>query len=113
MPTYEYRCSACDHDFEEFQSITADPIRTCPQCGRKTVKRLIGCGGGLIFKGSGFYQTDYRSEGYKKAAQADKDKKTTTTATAASDSNNSGGSAKTSADNKQTAAKKNTQPNKS
>jgi putative FmdB family regulatory protein len=72
MPTYEYACSSCEHHFEHFQSITANPLRTCPSCGRKTLKRLIGAGGGIIFKGSGFYQTDYRSESYRKAAEAEK-----------------------------------------
>jgi putative FmdB family regulatory protein len=72
MPTYEYRCRACGHDFEEFQSITADPLTKCPACHRKKLVRLMGTGGGVIFKGSGFYQTDYRSESYKKAAEADK-----------------------------------------
>jgi putative FmdB family regulatory protein len=72
MPTYDYRCEACGHTFEEFQSITAPAIRRCPVCGRKRVKRLIGPGAGIIFKGSGFYQTDYRSESYKKAAAKDK-----------------------------------------
>jgi putative FmdB family regulatory protein len=71
MPTYEYQCPDCNQRFEEFQSITAKPIRICPACGGKKVKRLIGAGSGLIFKGSGFYQTDYRSESYKKAASAD------------------------------------------
>lgn len=72
MPTYEYACSSCNHQFEHFQSITAGPLRTCPSCGRKTLQRLIGAGGGIIFKGSGFYQTDYRSESYRKAAEAEK-----------------------------------------
>ncbi|OPZ96542.1 MAG: Zinc ribbon domain protein [Planctomycetes bacterium ADurb.Bin412] len=71
MPTYEYQCPDCNHVFEEFQSITAKPRRDCPVCGGKKVKRLIGAGSGLIFKGSGFYQTDYRSESYKKAASAE------------------------------------------
>jgi putative FmdB family regulatory protein len=71
MPTYEYKCAACDHAFERFQSIKADPIRRCPECGKMKVKRLLGTGAGLIFKGSGFYITDYRSEGYKKAAKAE------------------------------------------
>ena len=70
MPTYEYRCSECGHEFEEFQSIKTKPIRKCPQCSKNKVDRLIGCGAGVIFKGSGFYQTDYRSEGYQKAAKA-------------------------------------------
>jgi putative FmdB family regulatory protein len=69
MPTYEYRCTACRHQFEEFQSIKAAPLRTCPRCKKKTLERLIGTGGAVLFKGSGFYQTDYRSESYTKAAK--------------------------------------------
>ena len=72
MPTYEYACESCGHEFEEFQSITAKPLKKCPQCGKPKLRRLIGTGGGVIFKGSGFYQTDYRSESYKKAAEAEK-----------------------------------------
>lgn len=71
MPTYEYRCEKCGHEFEEFQSITAKPIRKCPKCGKNAVNRLISAGAGFIFKGSGFYQTDYRSEGYKESAKKD------------------------------------------
>jgi putative FmdB family regulatory protein len=71
MPTYEYECTACGHKFEEWQSITADPITKCPECKKKKVKRLLGTGGAIIFKGSGYYQTDYRSESYKKAEKAD------------------------------------------
>ncbi len=71
MPTYEYQCSGCGHKFEKFQSITAPPIKQCPQCGKKKVRRLIGTGAGLIFKGSGFYITDYRSDSYKNSAKAD------------------------------------------
>lgn len=70
MPTYEYECTSCSHKFEKFQSITAKPLQKCPECGKK-VKRLIGSGAGIIFKGSGFYQTDYRSDSYKKKAAAD------------------------------------------
>ena len=72
MPTYDYQCDACGHQFEEFQSITANPLKKCPKCGKLKLKRLFGTGAGLIFKGSGFYQTDYRSETYKKAASSDK-----------------------------------------
>jgi len=71
MPTYDYECEACDHVWEEFQSITAKPTRKCPECGKPKAKRKIGPGAGIIFKGSGFYQTDYRSDSYKKAADAD------------------------------------------
>lgn len=73
MPTYDYECRSCGHRFELFQSITAKPAKKCASCGRPTAKRLIGTGGGIIFKGAGFYQTDYRSEGYKNAAKADKE----------------------------------------
>ena len=71
MPTYEYRCSKCGHKFEKFQSITAPPIKQCPACKKNSAQRLIGTGAGLIFKGSGFYITDYRSEGYKEKAKAE------------------------------------------
>ena len=76
MPTYEYHCSKCDKNFEVFQSMKDEAFKTCPeaQCqttpwGHGEVKRLLGTGAGLIFKGSGFYITDYRSEGYKQAAK--------------------------------------------
>ena len=69
MPTYEYRCENCGHEFEQFQSITASPLRKCSSCDKMTLKRLIGAGSGIIFKGSGFYQTDYRTENYKNGAK--------------------------------------------
>jgi putative FmdB family regulatory protein len=72
MPTYDYRCAACEHEWEEFQPITSNPKRKCPDCGKLKAKRLIGTGAGVIFKGSGFYQTDYRSSSYKKGEQAAK-----------------------------------------
>ena len=72
MPTYDYVCSSCGHEWELFQSIKANPQRKCPDCGRFKAKRMIGPGAAIIFKGSGFYQTDYRSSAYKKAAEADK-----------------------------------------
>ncbi len=71
MPTYEYECTKCGHLFERFQRITEKPKRTCPEC-KGRVKRLLGTGAGVIFKGSGFYQTDYRSQGYHEAAKKDK-----------------------------------------
>src|SRR5690242_2057628 len=71
MPTYDYLCDACGHKFELFQSIN-DPVqRKCPECGKMKLRRLFGTGAAIMFKGSGFYQTDYRSESYKKAASAD------------------------------------------
>jgi len=73
MPTYDYVCAACDHKFEEFQSISAPHLKKCPKCGKNKLQRLIGVGSGVIFKGGGFYETDYRSEAYKNAAKADKD----------------------------------------
>ena len=72
MPTYDYECEACDHSFELFQGIN-DPVkRKCPICGKSKLRRLFGTGAALLFKGSGFYQTDYRSDSYKKGAAADK-----------------------------------------
>lgn len=75
MPTYDYKCTKCGHDFEAFHSISAEPLSDCPQPKCKgPVERLIGAGAGFLFKGSGFYQTDYRSSDYKAAAAADKPK---------------------------------------
>jgi len=68
MPTYDYLCAACGHEFELFQRMTADPERRCPECKKLKLKRLIGAGSGIVFKGSGFYETDYRSDSYKKKA---------------------------------------------
>lgn len=71
MPTYAYVCQNCQHEFDAFQSIKAKPLRVCPACGQTALKRLIGSGAGIIFKGSGFYCTDYRSDGYKSAASTE------------------------------------------
>ena len=72
MPTYDYECDACSHSFELFQGIN-DPVeKKCPECGKNKLRRLFGTGGAIVFKGSGFYQTDYRSESYKQGAKADK-----------------------------------------
>ncbi|NOY40688.1 MAG: zinc ribbon domain-containing protein [Planctomycetes bacterium] len=69
MPTYDYECDACGHEFELFQSIS-DPVkRKCPECKKLKLRRLFGTGAAVVFKGSGFYETDYRSESYKKGAQ--------------------------------------------
>ncbi len=72
MPTYDYLCEACDHKFELFQSITEPVKKKCPECKKSKLRRLFGTGAAIMFKGSGFYITDYRSEGYKKRASEDK-----------------------------------------
>ncbi len=72
MPTYDYECGACEHAWELFQPMSAKPVRKCPECGKLKAERLIGTGGGILFKGSGFYETDYRSASYKKGAKAEK-----------------------------------------
>ena len=82
MPTYDYLCENCGHEFEHFQSITAKLLRKCPECGKMTLKRLIGSGAGVIFKGSGFYQTDYRTDSY---TSGEKKAKSTTTSTTKDD----------------------------
>jgi len=73
MPTYDYHCDACEHEFEEFQPMSAEPLKKCPGCGKNKLRRLFGTGAAVLFKGSGFYETDYRSESYKKAAKADQE----------------------------------------
>lgn len=78
MPTYDYQCDACNHTFEEFQSFSDKPLKKCPQCKKSKLRRLLGTGAAIIFKGSGFYQTDYRSESYKSAAKADEAKPAST-----------------------------------
>lgn len=92
MPTYDYRCNGCGHAFELFQSMR-DPVKKiCPECGKRTLERLIGTGAALLFKGSGFYITDYRSESYAKSAAADQP-----ASTSASSSSDAGVKAGTSA----------------
>lgn len=72
MPTYDYECEACGHSFEHFQSITSALLTKCPACGKKKLQRLFGTGAAVVFKGSGFYQTDYRSESWRKGAESAK-----------------------------------------
>ncbi|MCA9129423.1 MAG: zinc ribbon domain-containing protein [Planctomycetales bacterium] len=72
MPTYDYVCDACEHAFELYQGINDEKKRKCPECGKLKLRRLLGTGAAVVFKGSGFYQTDYRSESYNKAKAADK-----------------------------------------
>ena len=95
MPTYEYVCEACGHEFEEFQMMSAKPLTDCPECGKAALKRLIGTGAGVIFKGSGFYETDYRSDSYNKGRSAARAAKSSAKKEAAApkggDSKSSGG----------------------
>ena len=72
MPTYDYECDACGHEFELFQSISDAVKRKCPECGKLKLRRLFGTGAAVMFKGSGFYETDYRSDSYKKGAEKEK-----------------------------------------
>jgi putative FmdB family regulatory protein len=76
MPTYEYKCENCGHNFDEFQAMSDPPLKKCPQCGKRKLRRVFGAGAAVLFKGSGFYQTDYRSESYKAAAKAETEKST-------------------------------------
>jgi len=71
MPTYEYVCRACQHAFEEFQKFSDEPLKRCPRCNELQLERLFGAGLGILFKGSGFYETDYRSQSYEQAAKAE------------------------------------------
>ena len=75
MPTYDYECEACGHEMEVFQGINDKVLRKCPECGKKKLRRLFGTGAAIVFKGSGFYQTDYRSESYKAGEKAAKEAK--------------------------------------
>lgn len=86
MPTYDYECDSCEHSFELFQSITEPVKRKCPRCGRKSLRRLFGTGAAILFKGSGFYQTDYRSESYRKGVEAEKKSADSASGSKASDS---------------------------
>ena len=97
MPTYDYRCDACGHEFEQFQSITAKSLRKCPQCGKTKLKRLIGAGAAVIFKGSGFYITDYKRAGEKrddKGKEKPKEEKTKSDGSAGSKGSGSAGGKK-------------------
>ena len=79
MPTYEYRCRECGHEFDEYQRMTADPLVVCPNCGKHALRRVMGTGGGIIFKGSGFYQTDYKKNGSSPSTGTEKKKRETET----------------------------------
>jgi putative FmdB family regulatory protein len=86
MPTYDYICDHCQHEFEAFESIKADPQTVCPKCSEAKLRRKIGAGAAILFKGSCFYQTDYRSDSYKKSAKADKPADSSSSSTSSSTS---------------------------
>jgi len=96
MPTYDYECDACGHRFELFQSISADPEKKCPECKKLKLRRLIGTGAAVVFKGSGFYQTDYRSDSYKKSAAADSS--SSSSSSSSNDSSSASSSQKSTSD---------------
>ncbi len=98
MPTYDYVCDGCGHAFELFQSMTEPVKRTCPKCKKKKLRRLIGAGGAIVFKGSGFYKTDYRSDSYKKGAEADSGGGKKADGGGKADSGGGGGQAKSSSE---------------
>ena len=101
MPTYDYHCDACEHEFELFQTISEPKKRKCPECGKLKLRRLFGTGAAVVFKGSGFYQTDYRSDSYKKGAEAEKkatEKKETKSDSKSSDAKSKSDSPKKKAD---------------
>lgn len=100
MPTYEYECDACQHQFEEFQNLSDDPLTKCPKCKKKKLRRLFSTGGGLIFKGSGFYITDYRSDSYKKGASGDSSSNSSSSSSSSSDSSSKSSSSKSSSKSK-------------
>lgn len=96
MPTYDYICDKCGHEFEAFESITADPQKHCPKCDTDNLRRKIGPGAAILFKGSGFYITDYRSDSYTKAAKADSSSSSGSTSAKSGDSGSGAGSSGTS-----------------
>jgi putative FmdB family regulatory protein len=98
MPTYDYVCENCGHKFELFQAMKDDPIKKCPECKKPKLRRLFGTGAALMFKGSGFYTTDYRSDSYKKAAAADSSSKSDSGSKSSESSSNGSAGASCSGD---------------
>ena len=111
MPTYDYECDACEHTWELFQRISEDPVKACPECKKKKARRLFGTGAAIMFKGSGFYETDYRSDSYKKGA--DKDKKSKNDSSSDSKSDTKSESKSSSKSDSKPKSKSKTKPKKS
>ena len=93
MPTYDYRCEACSHTFDAFQRMSDEPLVECPDCGEQSLRRLIGSGAGIIFKGSGFYETDYRGDSYAQDAKKDAEASEPESSGSKDDANKSSGDA--------------------
>ena len=106
MPTYDYECDACGHKFELFQSISAPVEKKCPECKKLKLRRLFGTGAAVVFKGSGFYQTDYRSDSYRKSAESDKPASEATSETKSESKTESKSETKSSETKKPTEASK-------
>ncbi|HZV05416.1 MAG TPA: zinc ribbon domain-containing protein [Gemmataceae bacterium] len=100
MPTYEYHCDACDYNFDEFQSMSEAPLKKCPQCKKPKLRRVFGTGAAILFKGSGFYETDYRSESYKQAAKADQESSSKSSSNGADGTTGTNGATSTGAGGK-------------
>lgn len=123
MPTYDYECDACGHKFEHFQGMNDALLTKCPECKKSKLRRLLGMGAAIVFKGSGFYQTDYRSESYKKAQAAEKsssgdsssksESKSESKADSSSGPKSEGGSSSKSADSGTTGKSSDKKPKKS
>jgi putative FmdB family regulatory protein len=113
MPTYDYQCQACGHSWELFQSMNDNPVKSCPKCKKRKAKRLLGVGAGLIFKGTGFYETDYKNKsgGEKKEGSSDSDS-SSSDSSKSSDSGKSSDSSKSS-DSKSSSTKKETKKSSS
>jgi putative FmdB family regulatory protein len=106
MPTYDYQCDACEHQFEVFQSINEEHLKKCPKCKKNKLRRLFGTGAAIMFKGSGFYQTDYRSDSYKKGAEADKKASESSSSSGESKSETKSSESKSSGESKKAESKK-------
>lgn len=109
MPTYDYECDACGHTYELFQRITEDPVKKCPECKKNKARRLFGTGAAIVFKGSGFYETDYRSDSYKKGEKAEKKSTESKSDTKSKSDKSSKTESKSSADS---SSKSDTKPSK-
>lgn len=106
MPTYEYHCDACEHHFDEFQSMSDAPLKKCPQCKKSKLRRVFGTGAAILFKGSGFYETDYRSDSYKQAAKAEQESSSKSSGDGKSSTNGAAGTTGTASSDAGGKAKK-------